>query len=91
MSLRLEPVLVAVGEEGEGRLAFYGDRLVAVLVLIPPEHDGGETGWWFLEKGFGPLDTPVHHSFPDLAAAEAWLTDRLSGIPTAAEAFFTLR
>jgi hypothetical protein len=77
MSLRLEPVLVAVGEEGEGRLAFHDDRLVAVLVRIPPEDDGGETGWWFLEKGFGPLDSPVHVSFPDLEAAEAWLEQRL--------------
>jgi hypothetical protein len=78
MSLRLEPVLVAVGEEGEGRLAFHNDRLVAVLVRIPPGPDGGEAGWWFLEKGFGPLDSPVHVSFPDLAKAEAWLAERLS-------------
>lgn len=78
MRLRLDPVRVAVGDEVEGRLVFLDDRLLAVLVRIPAEHDGGETGWWFLEKGFGPLDTPVHHSFPDLEAAEVWLHERLA-------------
>lgn len=81
MRLRLEPVRVEVGVEVDGRLVFLDSRLVAVLVRIPAEHDGGETGWWFLEKGFGPLDTPVHHSFPDLEAAQDWLKERLA-IPT---------
>jgi hypothetical protein len=77
MRLRLDPILVATGEEGEGRLAIYDGRLVAVLVCLSVEH-GEAAGQWFLEKGFGPLDSPIHVSFPDLATAEAWLTARLS-------------
>ena len=40
-----------------------------------------QAGWWFIEKGFGPLDSPLHPTFPDLAAAEAWLKAELADNP----------
>jgi hypothetical protein len=72
MKVRLEPVLIQGVEHGEGRLAFWDDRLVAVLVRLSEDH-GAEAGRWFVEKGFGPLDSPAHPVFRTLEAAIAWL------------------
>ena len=80
MNLVLQPVTVATGEAGEGRLVLLEGRLVAVLVRLSDLH-GEQAGWWFVEKGFGPLDRPLHPSFPDLAQAEAWLKSELADHP----------
>lgn len=80
MDLVLQPVLVASGEEGEGRLVFHRDHLVAVLVRLSRQH-AAAGGHWFLEAGFGPLDVPVGPAFPDLPAAEAWMKARLADAP----------
>jgi hypothetical protein len=72
MKVRLEPVLIEGVEHGEGRLAFWNDRLVAVLVRLSGDH-GVEEGRWFLEKGFGPLDDPSQQVFMTLDAATDWL------------------
>ena len=77
MDLVLKPMKVATGESGEGRLALLDGRLVAVLVRLSDLH-GEQAGWWFIEKGFGPLDRPLHPTFPDLADAEAWLKAELA-------------
>jgi len=75
-ALTLKPALVATGGPDEdGRLVFAGDHLVAVLVRLAEGHDA--VGHWFLEHGFGRLDTPVPPTFPDLPAAEAWMVARL--------------
>ncbi|WP_334161225.1 hypothetical protein [Phenylobacterium sp.] len=77
MRLRLEPALVASGEDGDGRLVYRGDYLVAVLVRLS-DVQGGLAGRWFLEKGFGPLETPAPPVFADLGEAEAWMNARLA-------------
>ena len=75
-ALTLKPVLVATGGADEdGMLVFAGDHLTAVLVQLAGGHDA--VGHWFLEHGFGMLDVAVPPTFPDLEAAEAWITDRL--------------
>jgi hypothetical protein len=80
VTLALEPVRVATGGEGEeGRLVFADGRLAAVLVRLSEQH-GELAGRWFLEAGFGRLDGPNHPVFDDLAAAETWVDDRLTGI-----------
>ena len=80
MSLTFQPVIVDVGEEAEGRLVFDGGRLVAVLARLSRLH-GDEAGAWFLEIGFGCLDTPTPPIFPDLAAAGRWVEARLTARP----------
>lgn len=77
MKLDFQPTLVASGEDGDGRLVYRGDYLVAVLVRLSDVQEG-LAGCWFLEKGFGPLDTPDPPIFADLAKAEAWMAARLA-------------
>ena len=72
MKVRLEPVLIEGVEDGEGRLAFWDDRLVAVLVRLDGGH-GAEEGQWFVEKAFGPLDNTSHPIFTTLDTASNWL------------------
>ena len=72
MKVRFEPVLIEGVEQGDGRLAFWDERLVAVLVRLANGH-GADEGQWFVEKAFGPLDNTSHPIFSTLAAAEAWL------------------
>lgn len=80
MNLTLQPVFVASGEEGEGWLVFSDGWLVAILVRLSSLH-GDEAGFWFLEKGFGPLDRPNTPSFSDLESAQAWMRERLADRP----------
>ncbi|MCJ2036170.1 hypothetical protein [Methylobacterium sp. J-068] len=77
MTLRLQAVRVRTGSDDEdGRLVLADDALVGILVRLSPDH--GETaGRWFLEAGFGELRHPVPAAFEDLAAALAWIADRL--------------
>ena len=76
MTLTLQPVQVANGHDEEGMLVFAGERLVAVLVHLSDEHED-LAGDWFLEVGFGRLDGPDHPNFPDLDAAQVWISRRL--------------
>ena len=76
MSLSLHPVRVANGHDEEGMLVFAEDRLLAVLVQLSHEH-GVLAGQWYLEVGFGRLDGPNHPTFPDVDAAQAWISERL--------------
>jgi hypothetical protein len=80
MNLTLEPILVAAGEEGEGRLVFRDGWLVAVLVRLSAQHDEQE-GFWYLEKGFGALDGPELPSFETLEEAIVWIADHFQGAP----------
>ncbi|MDB5475511.1 MAG: hypothetical protein JWP49_1022 [Phenylobacterium sp.] len=76
MDLILQPVMVDTGEEGEGCLVFAEGWLVAVLVRLSDSHED-ESGYWFLEKGFGRLDRPDPPSFSDLPTAEQWIKEHL--------------
>ena len=77
MSLALEPVRVAVGSDEHGMLVFTdARRLVAVLTRLSEQHRD-MAGLWYLEVGFGWLDGPNHPTFPNLDAAQDWLTQRV--------------
>ena len=81
MSLRLQPVHVATGsDDTESRLVFANDFLVAVLVHLSDDHDG-LAGMWFLEAGFGRVDTATPPTFADLDAAQSWIEQRLAQAP----------
>lgn len=77
MNVRLEPVTIDGVENGDGMLAYWEGRLVAVFVRLS-EHHGKDAAGWFLEKGFGPLDRPEQPVFPSLARAVAWLSAELA-------------
>ena len=78
MSFSLRPVRVATGLDEDGLLVFADDRLVAVLVKLSDAHEElGVRGHWFLETGYGPLNTREDPIFPDLDAAQAWIKERL--------------
>ena len=64
------------GPDEEGCLVFVDGKLVAVLVRLSTEH-GDAAGRWFLEHGFGPLDTPEQPLFEDLGAAERWIAGQV--------------
>jgi hypothetical protein len=70
-------VQVAVGDDGDGRLVFHKDRLVAILVRLSAVQ-GADAGRWFLEFGFPPLEVPDPPVFPDLETATAWMEARLA-------------
>lgn len=77
MNFTLLPVLVGTGTADEdGRLVFYGGKLVAVLVRLSDEH-GSMAGRWFLERGFGRLDAPCPPAFDGLDPACTWIARRL--------------
>ena len=78
MRLTLQPTRVGVGDDGEGRLVYADGVLGAVLVRLGAIH-GPQTGWWFLEAGFGRLDTRRPPTFKDLDEAQGWIEQRLTG------------
>jgi len=80
MRLRLEPVTIASVEDGEGILAYWNGRLVAVLVRLSDDHDK-QAGGWFVEKAFGALDRPIHPTFATLDEARAWLASEMADRP----------
>ena len=80
MTLALQPVRVAIGSEEEGMLAFFDERLVAVLVHLSEDNEVAP-GQWFLEAGFGRVDGVEHPTFPDLDAAQDWIAERLRPAP----------
>lgn len=78
MNLRLQPVQVATGsEDQESQLVFHDGFLVAVLVQLSEQHEA-EAGMWFLEAGFGPVDTANPPTFNDLDEAQSWIEARLA-------------
>ena len=78
MTFRLQPVRVATGLDEDGMLVFAEDRLVAVLVQLSDAHeDLGVAGHWFLESGYGFRWARGKAVFPDLEAAQAWISQRL--------------
>lgn len=77
MSVTLQPLRVETGTaDEEGRLVFYGGKLVAVLVRLSDEHED-MAGQWFLEHGFGPLDDTWYPTFDGLDPACVWIARRL--------------
>ena len=79
MTLRLEPVRVATGLDEDGMLVFAHDRLVAVLVQLSDAHEElGLAGHWFLETGYGFRLAGGTGTFPDLDAAQAWISQQLA-------------
>ncbi|WP_134499660.1 hypothetical protein [Microvirga pakistanensis] len=78
MTLTLQPVRVATGSDEEGMLVFdEKQRLLAVLTHLGDQYDG-LTGHWYLEAGFGRLETHDQPTFADLEAAEKWISQRLA-------------
>ena len=75
MSVSFEPVVISEVEDGDGRLAFVDGELVAVLVRLAADH-GTDASAWFIEKGFGKLDQPVHPLFDTLEDAARWIEAR---------------
>ena len=74
MTLSLRPVRVATGHEEEGNLVFDDQgRLVAVLVHLSDKNEIAP-GQWFLEVGFGSLDSSSPPTFAALNTAKAgWI------------------
>jgi hypothetical protein len=78
MSLALQSVRVETGSlDEEGCLILANEKLVAVLVRLSADHPE-RTGQWYVEKGFGRLDGPSHPTFPDLQAAQHWISQQIS-------------
>lgn len=78
MALRLQSVRIAIGLDEDGMLVFAEDRLVAVLVRLSDAHeDLGVDGHWFLETSYGLRLTEEGVTFPDLEAAQAWISQQL--------------
>jgi hypothetical protein len=78
MSLRLQPIQVATGsDDQDSQLVFHEGFLVAVLVQLSDKHEGA-AGMWFLEAGFGPVDTATPPTFADLDEAWNWIEQRLA-------------
>lgn len=78
MSLRLQPVHVATGcHDTESQLVFADGFLVAVLVHLSDDHED-VAGMWFLEAGFGSVDTTTPPTFADLDDAQSWIEQRLA-------------
>jgi len=78
MTLSLRPVRVATGHEEEGNLVFDDQgRLVAVLVHLSDKNEIAP-GRWFLEVGFGSLDSSSAPTFVDLNVAQSWMSQRLT-------------
>ncbi|SFM93534.1 hypothetical protein [Methylobacterium pseudosasicola] len=78
MILRLQPVQVATGSyDVDGQLVFADGFLAAVLVKLSGYHED-MAGMWFLEAGFGWVDTPNRPTFTDLDTAQAWIVQQLA-------------
>jgi hypothetical protein len=78
MTLRLQPVHVATGsQDTESQLVFADGFLVAVLVRLSDDHEDA-AGSWFLEAGFGRVDTATPPTFADLDEAQNWIERRLA-------------
>ncbi|WP_246215708.1 hypothetical protein [Microvirga makkahensis] len=73
------PVMIGRGDR-EGRLVLVDGELVAVLVRLDGDtHAADVRGQWFLEAGFGPLDTKRHPTFTDPEEAKRWVLSQFDG------------
>ena len=70
------PVSAGCDDE-EGCLVLQDGRLVAVLVKLSALH-GDLAGGWYLEAGFGLLDSPDKPVFANLGEAQDWVAERLA-------------
>jgi hypothetical protein len=76
--LSLQSARIETGSpDEEGCLVFGDGKLLAVLVRLSAQQ-GDLFGRWYVEKGFGRLDGPAHPTFPDLEAAQSWISARAS-------------
>jgi hypothetical protein len=71
--ITFKPVKVRVAGQTEGRLAFAGDALVAVLVKLDDSH-GTLQGRWYAEAAFNSLERMEDSTFETLDEAAAWIT-----------------
>ena len=77
MSLRLQPVQVAMKSDDTESLLIVADGfLVAILVRLSAQHED-EAGKGFLEAGFGPVSDPRPPVFFDLDMAQDWIEQQL--------------
>lgn len=77
MSLQLQPVRLASGnDDTEGQLVFIDGSLAAVLVHLSDVH-GDEAGMWFLEAWFGVPYRSNHPTFASLDKAQDWIEGQL--------------
>lgn len=60
----------------EGRLVLVDGRLIGVLVRLRAEEQGEHRGKWYLEAGFGPLESLTPEPFEDLDAVIRWIETR---------------
>lgn len=73
MSLELQPVRLASGnDDTEARLVFVDGGLIAVLVHLSDAH-GDLAGMWFLEAWFGLTYRLNQPTFASLDEAQAWI------------------
>ena len=85
-SILFQPVTVAIDADGdEARLAFVGDRLVAVVTRLQSgAHPSEHRGRWHLEAGFGPCVLPAKSLlFASLDEVAAWIERCLADAPAA--------
>ena len=71
--ITFKPVKVRVAGQTEGRLAFAGDDLVAVLVKLDDSH-GDLQGRWYAEAAFNSLERMEDATFETLDEAAIWIT-----------------
>jgi hypothetical protein len=71
--ITFKPVKVRVAGQTEGRLAFAGDDLVAVLVKLDDSH-GDLQGRWYAEAAFNSLERMEDSTFETLDEAAIWIT-----------------
>jgi hypothetical protein len=55
-------------------LVFLDGNLAALFTRLDDEAHEELRGSWFLEVGFGPLETAAPRTFESIDAAEAWVT-----------------
>ena len=80
MSLRLQPVQLASGnDDTEAQLAFIDGSLIAVLVHLSDVH-GDEAGMWFLETWFGGTYRSNQPTFVSLDEAQNWITGQVAKV-----------
>ena len=70
-------IKVLASGQSEGRLAFAGEKLAAVLVLLDGTHNE-LSGRWYAEAAFDGLERMQEKTFDDLDDAAGWIEARLS-------------
>ena len=78
MTLTLHSIQVATDFDEEGMMVLDEEqRLLAVLVRLSDENEVAP-GQWYLEAGFGRLDSGSHPTFSNLDMAQDWISQRLA-------------